>query len=228
MEIGDSSKWGEEYSNMRHSTPSGNLTIYWNVDQEKGFVEFALAAKTDAWVSFAIRPEYVVGRPPPLISSYISSDKLLSPSKPPDEDKHVEEHQELPQLEDEATPPTEIDEGVDLPDPNAANWVRVEDDKPEPIIAKDIGDPSAQFPWVESESLVGIEIPVQTSMELDAILPPCGIETISAATEELQAQSCSASEKGETVYFEVQSEGGNHLSAKAISTLSLVARQDVR
>jgi hypothetical protein len=59
LTLGDHTTWDDEYTDSRSSTPTGNLTVFWKVDREGGFIEYAIAARTDAWVSVALRPESV-------------------------------------------------------------------------------------------------------------------------------------------------------------------------
>lgn len=59
LTLGDPSQWGQEYPESRTSTPTGNITIYWKVDEGAGFIEYAIAAVTDAWVAVGTRPESV-------------------------------------------------------------------------------------------------------------------------------------------------------------------------
>jgi len=65
LTLGNYSAWESEYAANRVSTPTGNYTVYWNINEEAGYIEYAMSLLSDAWVSTALRPESIVGAPPP-------------------------------------------------------------------------------------------------------------------------------------------------------------------
>ena len=68
LSLGDYTAWENEYAASRTSTPTGNYTVYWNIDPDKGEIEYAISLVSDAWVSVGLRPEFIVGAMTPPAS----------------------------------------------------------------------------------------------------------------------------------------------------------------
>eukprot|EP00210_Caulerpa_lentillifera_P002713 g2593.t1 len=52
----DIEEWNERYLNKRVSSPSGAFELFYKVDQTKGYVEYAIKARTESWIGVGIRP----------------------------------------------------------------------------------------------------------------------------------------------------------------------------
>ncbi|GMH36265.1 hypothetical protein BSKO_04133 [Bryopsis sp. KO-2023] len=65
MKLGDPSKWDEEYENKRTSPGTGAFTLYYEIDEEKEEIEFAIRATTTNWVGVGWRAASIQGVPPP-------------------------------------------------------------------------------------------------------------------------------------------------------------------
>ena len=73
VSVGNFSEWDAEYPYVRRSTPASGISVYWKVNVTEGFIEYAIAAYTDAWAALGLRPESITGYPLPTIEGYWSN-----------------------------------------------------------------------------------------------------------------------------------------------------------